>query len=338
MEEDYIKAKLTEEYGIEVINIEKVKNVYKVEDEKGDFYALKLIKYEFPHFLFIISAMNHLESKGFSSIIPFMKTVKGENYIKIQDKHAYLSPWIIGREANYDNPIELSIVAKRLGELHIKSEGFTIDDRAKPRNYWFKWFYNFNSRLNEILDFRKRITNKEKLTAFDYEYVSILEEQLEKGKQALYYLGKSDYIEKMEKEIEKHGFCHHDLAHHNVIMKQGNDISIIDFDYCILDTHLHDLSSFLIRAMKNGKWDIDKARFILDSYNEIYTINSTDIPIMAAFMEFPQDYWQLGIQYYWEMQPWSEEMFLRKLNKIIEDRELKEDFIKEFRTQRYNGG
>jgi hypothetical protein len=49
-------------------------------------------------------------------------------------------------------------------------------------------------------------------------------------------------------------------------------------------------------------------------------------------MEFPQDYWQVGIQYYWEEQPWGEEFFIKKLKKINEDSEEKQEFIEDFRV------
>jgi hypothetical protein len=52
-------------------------------------------------------------------------------------------------------------------------------------------------------------------------------------------------------------------------------------------------------------------------------------------MEFPQDFWQIGIQYYWENQPWGEEFFIKKLEKILEDREDKQNFIDEFRFFNY---
>ncbi|WP_354087049.1 CotS family spore coat protein [Clostridium algidicarnis] len=338
LEEEYIKLKIKEEYGINVVYIKKIKNVYKLKDERGMFYALKIIKYEFPHFLFIMSAINHLYKNGFLSVVPFINTKEGSKYISLKDNYAYLNPWIIGRESNYDNPIELSLVTKKLAQLHEKSQGFTVDNKMKPRIYWFKWFEIFESRINEILGFKKIIEGKENQSYFDSKYLSILQEEVEIAKQSIYYLGKSNYVEKMTKEIDKHGFCHHDIANHNIIINSKDELSIIDFDYCILDTHLHDLSSILIRTMKNGRWDLSKALFILDKYNEVYTLEQTDLPIMAAFIEFPQDYWQLGIQYYLEKQPWKEEIFLRKLNKIVEDRELKEDFIKEFRTQRYKGG
>ena len=79
-----------------------------------------------------------------------------------------------------------------------------------------------------------------------------------------------------------------------------------------------------------GKWDLEKAEFILSVYNESFKIYKREIPVMAGFIAFPQDFWQVGIQYYWEKQNWGEEFFMTKLKKIIDDREEREEFVEEF--------
>ena len=131
----------------------------------------------------------------------------------------------------------------------------------------------------------------------------------------------------MEKEVFKSGFCHHDYAHHNILVDTSGKLNIIDFDYCILDSHLHDLSSLLIRSMKDGKWDSRKADFIFYSYEKEIEIEDDELPIMREFMRFPQAFWQIGIQAYWEMQPWGEEFFTNKLKKYLYDCSEREDFI-----------
>ena len=152
---------------------------------------------------------------------------------------------------------------------------------------------------------------------------------------SIYNLCEISYFEKMGNEISYHGFCHHDYANHNVLIDTDKKINIIDFDYCMLDSGLHDLASLMLRAMKNCRWSIDRAIFILEAYGSINEIEETDIPIMAAFMEFPQDFWQIGLQYYIEKQPWEEKFFQKKLLKYLDDRYEKEDFIEEFREFKY---
>lgn len=331
---DELKSTIEESYALEVFEVEKIKNVYRIKTEK-DILCLKVIKYNLPHFLFILSAIKHLQDKGFKKVPDLINNKNGTDYIKLNNCNAYLTEWINARECNYDNPIELAEASKKLAELHNFSEGFVVTENMQPRVYWYKWPEHFAARKNEILDFRMRINNKGKKSMFDYLYIQGMDEELERADRAIHYLANSKYIEKIDKDKLKGGFCHHDYAHHNVLIDSSGDINLIDFDYCILDTGLHDLGSLLIRKMKNGKWDIGAASYILDSYSSIRKINMEDIPILAAFMEFPQDYWQIGLQYYWENQPWEEDFFIKKLKKFYEDKDEKQDFINEFRELRY---
>lgn len=329
-----LKKVIEDNYGLDVTELEKIKNVYKIKCKSGD-YCLKIIKYDFNHFWFIINAIKYLQFKGFKRVPELIKKKNGDEYLIFDNIHSYLTPWVNARECNYDNPIDLALASYELAELHNKSEGFKVDSIMRPRIGWFKWIDNYEIRTNEILDFKKRIDNKGTKTEFDQLYIEVMEEELIRAKFAVDNLGESDYISIMKKEIEKHGFCHHDYAHHNVLIEADGTVNIIDFDYCILDSHLHDLSSLLLRSMKNGRWDMDTAKYIIDAYGSVKKIEQCDIPVMAAFMEFPQDYWQVGIQYYWEKQPWGEEFFLKKLKKICDDRDEKQEFIEEFRNLKY---
>ncbi|GIM29642.1 spore coat protein [Clostridium polyendosporum] len=324
-------------YGIVSNSCKKIKNIYKISTEDED-YCLKVIDYQYPHFHFILSAIQHLQKKGFKTIPQIIKTCFETSFISLGEKYAYLTPWVISRESNYDNPIDLLKASLKLSELHVCSEGFNITKKMKPRIGWLRWGKIFGVRGDEILDFRKRIYQKAYKSEFDKLYLSIMDEELKRVEWSIKNLLQSNYLELMKKEVMKRGFCHHDYAHHNVLVNSTGEINIIDFDYCILDTHLHDLASLLIRSMKDGKWDLKKAFFIFDAYAANKRIDQDEIPIMAAFVEFPQQYWQLGIQYYWEQQPWEEEFFIKKLMRYIYDREERQEFVNELRKAVYLGG
>lgn len=328
METEYIKNKVLLNYGIESKEIIKVKNTYKIitYDEE---YCLKVIGYEYPHFYFIVSAQKHLMRRGFNSIPKIIETLDGKDYIGLDGKFAYLTPWLKCRECDYNDFNDLKRAANKLSELHNCSEGFTISKELNPRIYWGRWYKNFETRGKEILDFKKRINQKAYKSDFDNLYLSIMDGELKKVKKTLGDLKKSEYFDLMKKEVRKLGFCHHDFANHNVLMLENGEVNIIDFDYCILDTHLHDLSSISVRTMKEGAWNLKTFEFILDAYRENKEVFNCEIPIIASFIEFPQAYWQLGIQYYWEQQPWSEEHFMKKLSRYAEDREERENFVNE---------
>ncbi|MDU4659942.1 MAG: CotS family spore coat protein, partial [Clostridium butyricum] len=76
-----------------------------------------------------------------------------------------------------------------------------------------------------------------------------------------------------------------------------------------------------------GKWSDRKADVILYSYEKIFEIEKNELPIMREFIRFPQAFWQIGLQVYWEQQPWGEEFFLNKLQRYLEDCDEREEFI-----------
>ena len=63
MDKEELKKYIKSNYNIKVQAVEKVKNSYRIGTENGD-YAIKIIKYDFPHFYFILSAMEHLQKKN----------------------------------------------------------------------------------------------------------------------------------------------------------------------------------------------------------------------------------------------------------------------------------
>ncbi len=334
MHVNLVEEVIKDNYHIEFNNIKKIKNVYKI-DNGHISYCLKVIKYDFNHFLFILNCIKHLQHNGFNKIPKIIQTKNNKDYIKIENNYAYMTPWINSRECNYNNPVDIATAACELGQLHKRSKGFYLTKDMNPRIGWFKWPNTFNTRIKEILDFKDRIFKKYKMDEFDKLYLDVMEEEINIARDSINSLLKTEYFNKMSEEIKLKGFCHHDFAHHNVLIDKSGGVNIIDFDYCILDSKLHDLSSLMIRVMKNGKWDIDISRIILNSYSKEETIDERDLPIMASFIEFPQDYWQIGIQYYWEQQPWSKEFFINKLKKIEKDIEDRQEFVDDFRRFKY---
>lgn len=333
MDLDEIKKIVEDNYNMKVDNVVKRKNVYKITSGFRE-YCLKVINYEFSHFYFILSAIKHLDTKGFKGTPKIIQTTEFRDYIKVDDKFAYFTEWLDTREADYNNKKDLFTTAKKIRELHKYSRGFIVTEDMKPRIGWGSWEKVFATRLEEILDFSEKIKAKKIKTEFDNLYFSNLERELERGKRAISDIKNSTYKQYMNDEMKELGFCHHDLAHHNILIDRSDKIHVIDFDYCILDSHLHDIASLCMRSMRNGKWSIEKFEYITKAYSDDgQGLSKEEEQIILGFLEFPQDYWQVGLQYYWEEQDWSNERFMTRLNNYLNDREGRENFIEELRKR-----
>ena len=324
-----IKQYVISNYLLDVKKVERIKNSYKILTKDKE-YCLKVVEYEFSHFIFIISAIKHLQKNGFKNIPQFICNKNGKQYGKIDNYFIYLTEWIPSRVSNYNNPIELERVSAKLGELHECSKNFIVNRKMKPRIYWFSWIKTFETRLEEILDFKKRIGQKFYKSDFDKIYLENIDKEITKGNNVIESLKRNNYFDVMQKEVFKGGFCHHDYANHNILVDTEGGLNVIDFDYCILDSHIHDLASLLIRNMKNNRWNEKKADKIIDSYSRCSEVNLYEIPIMREFMKFPQSFWQLGLQAYWEQQPWGNETFNIRLKRYIEDEKERSEFLDDY--------
>lgn len=325
-----LKNLLSLKYDLDIADITPVKNVMRISTSEGG-KCLKRVKYDRGQFLFILSAMRHLQEKGFEGILPFIPSKDNELYIKLDNGFGYLTDWVQARECNYSNPIELKMAVTTLARLHKTSEGFIPMEGAEPRVGFGKWIEKFSKRLQEMKMFRDIIKNKDGLSWFDEAYLEHFDYFYDVGVNAIEHLKETKYLELSDRESRKNSFCHHDYAHHNVLISDDFKTHIIDFDYCICDTRLHDLSSIIIRNMRHGNWNMEKAQYIVDCYLKSGSIEKDEIPVMNAFLEFPQDYWQVGLQCYVEKLKWEESQFNKRLGNVIRDIADRQQFIDEFK-------
>lgn len=90
----------------------------------------------------------------------------------------------------------------------------------------------------------------------------------------------------MEKEVFCRGFCYYDYVYYNILIDDNRNINVIDFDYCILDLYLYDLLLFLIRIMKDDKWEKEKVDLILNFYRKVMEVKNYEILIIREFIRF----------------------------------------------------
>lgn len=319
------------QYGLKIYDAEKIRNIYKLETDRG-IKCFKKAHTSPNYFLFVFSAIEHLIQRGFIGTIPYDRTVDGDICLSEDEYIYYMHPWVEGRQCRFKKKEELKSAIKTAACLHIASEGFIPPETSKPRIHYGKWPERFNKRCSEMMLFKQIIEEKSQIDVFDEVYYTLIEYYLNQGYEAIELLKNSPYWD-VSRESEKKGqFCHHDMAEHNFLITTEENMKIIDFDFCIMDTRLHDVASLVIRNMKRGIWDIEKAYFILNEYSKYYPINDRDLKVIKYFMTFPQDFWQIGLQYYVEKQPWTMEVFLSRLDTIKNDKDIRHSFIQKFLT------
>ena len=320
---------IEERYGFKIHSLEQSKNIYKARTDQG-VKCIKRAHMSPSYFQYIHSAVEYLYNKGFEGVIPYNSCLDGGICVEEDQYIYYVVDWVESRECKFKNPGDLEAIIRTAADFHRATQGYRLPETAKPRVFYNKWTSKFDRKCAEMLEFGEAIKAKETMDEFDGIFAKHIEHFWQQGKDSIQLLNQSAYSRISMESQEKGEFCHHDMANHNFIRTAEEKIYLIDFDYSIMDTRLHDVASLVIRNMRHGVWEIDRAYDILDQYSRHYTLSDEDIGVIKAFMVFPQDYWQVGLQYYVEHQPWTMEYFLSRLNRVIDDIALREDFLKEF--------
>lgn len=318
-----------ERYGFKILGKEMVRKIYKLHTDKG-MKCFKRAHARKSYFLFVFSAVNHLTLKGFTAPISYDMTLDNDICIEDGEYIYYALPWIESRQCKFKKRDDLLKAIKLSADLHKAAKDFKPPEDSKPRIYYGKWPQNFRKRLDEMKLFKETIESKDVRDEFDEAYYPLIDFFMEQGYEAIELLEKSSYYDISQKAMERGEFCHHDMAEHNFLITPYGEMRIIDFDYCIMDTRLHDVASLVIRNMRHGIWDIAKADFILNEYCKYYPINQRELEVIKCFALFPQDFWQVGLQYYVEKQPWTMENFMSRLNDVRDDFKLRQSFLNEF--------
>ena len=321
-----LKNLIENNYGYTVQSVEKIKNAYKINTDRG-IKCFKASKFDINQFEFIIGAITHLMDNKFDGVIDIQPTINNKNYVEFDKRYGFLCDWIDSREANFGNPIELRMCINTLSKLHIASKGFKPKINIGIRNLYGKWIKRFKKRCDELLYFKALITKKDHYSEFDNIYLECFDIHYNQGLKTIKDLERSNYLDIMDIHKSEAGLCHHDTANHNFLITSDLKMYVIDFDYCIFDTHMHDLASIIIRNLKYGNWNVEVMNYIIDIYSKNIPVSDEELFIIFCFMEFPQDFWQVGLQYYVENQAWGDEFFIKKLNRITIDSKERWGFL-----------
>jgi CotS family spore coat protein len=316
---------LFNKFNLTVYDVVPLRSVYMASTDKGD-KILKRVEYTREELKFIYSVLSYIRNK-FVRIMDFVKDVNGDIYTIWNGNMYCVLDLVEGKECNFSNPIDLSIAAKGLGELHLASEGFKSNVYNKYNNG--KLIDTFTRRVQEMWFFKSIASIHENKTKFDEIFIDNVDYYIEQIKKSIDML-KGSYYYKLCSEEDKIVVCHHDLAYHNILIK-NQDAYFIDFDYAVIDLKVHDLCNLINKVVKNFAFDIEKANIVIKNYCIYNTLNQRELEVLHAMLTFPEDFYSISKDYYTKRKDWEESVFLDRLKRKSGYREDREEFLQKFK-------
>lgn len=297
-------------FNLELDDIVPIRSVYMLYTNQG-MKILKKVNYGIDDLLYLDHITNHIIENGYPYVVPFMKTKCGEFYLETEDGIYVVLDLVEGREADYQNPIDISMISKALCRLHIASRG--INEAAASRNKLYSWVPSFEKRASEFLKFKEIAELHQIKSGFDRLYLEYVDKFYDDAEKSIMLLKSSQYRALCDMASKMGNICHHDLAYHNIIIDIAGNVYFVDFDYSILDLRVHDISNLIVKSIRNCNWDLEKAMRVIENYCSIEKISSDEFDVLYDFMVFPQDFYDISKCYYMRTKKWDEDYFLLKL-------------------------
>lgn len=314
-------------YGIQVLEITPFRRVFILETNLGKRF-FKPFDLGLDKMQLIADAKEHLLNQGFTQLIPFVKTLSDKPYCRYGQQIFYMTQWVDGHPCNYDNPFELRVATQLFANFHQAAKGF-VPPLEMP-SHLGKWEAIFKERQQDLLRCRDHALTLRDSSLFELLFIDQSDFYLAETERSLGLLRESTYNVMCQQGLKDLPFCHHDPAHHNILITTNNQPLLIDFDYLLQDLHLHDLASLLIRNGKSSGWNLKRCQYLLKAYQEIQPLTPEELAVVRAFIAFPFEIWFLAYAKYIEKRKWPLKYYLKEWERKTRDEDKRQVFLEEF--------
>lgn len=321
-----LDTNLFDEFGFLVEDAAPIRSVYILKTNRG-MKILKKIDYDMEELSFINDSLNIIREE-YPYIINFSLSTKGNIFVNYEGGNYIVIDLIEGRDCVFQNPLDLKKASLALAKLHRAGE--RVELICPKRNNLGKLLDKYHQRMRQMEKF-KEIANLHIIKSqFDEIYLQQVDYYIKCVDQAIDQISASSYFELCN---TRHTLCHHDLAHHNILISEDDNVYFLDFDYSMIDLPYHDLSNIITKSVKNSEWDNEICNYIIKGYMEERELSKQEIKVLYGYLLFPQDFYDITSGYYLKNRGWDEEEFVDKLKRKVEYKENREGFLNKFREE-----
>lgn len=294
-------------WGLDAATVLPVRGAWRLTTGGQDF-LLKPVRLSAKECAFVDAALSHLARAG----LPTPRLVpgpNGESACRLGRRRYQLFTWQPGEEADYLKPGHAEAAAAALARLHLAGEGFR-PPFPRFRVLHGAWPRRLVRRLADLSNFAAQAEANP--ARFARHYARLAPAWQRAAARALLELAASSYPALAAAAARRGGLCHHDPAHHNVLLTEGGPV-LVDFDYAVADLGLHDLANLLRRVLRLTGWNADRGVAVVEAYREFAPFGQAEAAVLLPLLRFPEDAWMLGRQYFTEQRAWPAERYLDAL-------------------------
>ena len=311
---------LLDQYDIEVQRTRKGRGAILCDTAQGCL-ILKEYMGNAQRVAFQSKLLEQIREDGKVGVERILADKEGNLLVKDNDGVSYvLKTWYEGRECNIYDRAECVEAVKLLAGLHNSMEKVACDTQL-PVSSPEKEYEKHNRELKKV---RRFLREKGQKSWFEISLQQAFDGFLEQALDITEQWQQYSHLSKDQPECSS--LCHGDYQYHNIIKSDGTWY-IINFEKILRDNPIRDLYLLLRKLLEKSNWSIPMGTELIAAYEEVRPISAYSRIDLYYRLAYPEKFWKIVNFYYNSRKAWIPERNMEKLNKLLEQEALKQDFL-----------
>lgn len=314
---------LLDNYDIEVLRTWKGRGAILCETRQG-ILILKEYGGHREKAVFQDMLLKHVQEKGFRNVENILRNKEQELLTQDQDGSFYvLKTYFDGRECNVRDMDECRQAVRVLAKLHNASN---MEDAAAEGGTPRFAHIEFEKHNKELRRVRKYLKDRGQKTDFEiflkrsYDYFLNIALQI------------TEELQAFQSEDKRRFVCHGDYQYHNILVC-GDEMNLVNFEKCVIDSPVRDLYLFMRKLLEKGNWSENIGFELVNSYEKVRPMEKEEYMQLYYRLAYPEKFWKIVNFYYNSGKAWIPGKNLEKLKKVTEQEQDKQAFLEKFRAR-----
>ncbi|GKX28564.1 spore coat protein [Vallitalea longa] len=318
-----------EQFEIKVKNGYKGRGAYILDTNKG-LKLFKEIRMHREKIKFMYEIEEYLYKKGFTNIDRLTMSRDKNPFCEDDGTIYIMKNWVNGREIFFNDEEEIYDSVKNLAVLHKCGSNFPIGSKYKNYVKLGSLPNKLNRHNIELVRIRNKIRKMGKWSEFDICFLSSFNYYYKKAVEALSLIELSEYNNLVNGYHKSNVITHGQYIHHNILVS-NKKLHTMNFEYCNIDIPVIDLYRLMRKVLEKNDWNIGLGIEAIEKYISINPLSKEELDILLYLIMYPEKFWKISNYYFNLNRAWKPKQSLIKLNKLINQKEKKERFIRELK-------
>lgn len=244
--------------------------------------------------------------------------------VDVDETVYYVRDWYEGRECDTKNRDDILRAIRQLAWLHTDLREYQgeVPDYLRQRKDNLLLENQKHSR--ELRKIKNYISGKHKRNEFESAYLKEYERFADQADSVM-ELQERSLEDAVEEEL--YGLCHGEFNQHNVLFSREG-CAVVNFEKACFDVQVGDLGNFMRKILEKHNWSLGLGMDMLNAYQKIRDLTDSELSQLYIRLAYPEKFWKIANHYYNSGKAWGCGRSMEKLQKVLEQEEAKETFLK----------